>query len=155
MERVTFTDRARRTLQAAGDEAAELGHDYIGPEHILLALLHDRDSAAAGILTTLGSDPDAIRAMIEEIVRKGTSAAPGGTQRPFTTRVKQALELAVVCAREDNRSPVGTQHLLLGLLREEKGVAAQVLLHSGVSPDQASAALGGVAGTDEGSPTAD
>lgn len=154
MDGYNFTDRTRRALQAAGDEAAALGHEYIGTEHILLALLRDRDSAAAVLLARLGSDLEAIRAMIEATVEKGTSAAPVGAPRPYTSRVKKVLELAMVSAREDSGSPVGTQHLLFGLLREEKGVAAQVLLHSGVAANQTTDALGGVAGTDEGAPNA-
>jgi ATP-dependent Clp protease ATP-binding subunit ClpC len=154
MDGYNFTDRTRRALQAAGDDAAALGHEYIGTEHILLALLRDRESAAVGLLTRLGSDLEAIRTMIEQTVKKGTSAVPAGAQRPYTSRVKKVLELAMVCAREDTRSPVGTQHLLLRLLREEKGIAAQVLVHSGVTLSRATAALGDVAGTDEGTPTA-
>jgi ATP-dependent Clp protease ATP-binding subunit ClpC len=154
MDGYNFTDRTRLALQVAGDEAAALGHEYIGTEHILLALLRDRDGAAGGLVTKLGGDLDAIRAMIEVTVKKGTSAVPAGAPRPYTSRARKVLELAMVCAREDSRSPVGTQHLLLGLLREEKGVAAQVLLHSGVATNQATAALGSVAGTDARAPKA-
>ena len=145
-----FTCRTRRALQAAGDEAAALGHEYIGTEHILLALLHDRDSAAVVLLNTLGSDLAGIEAMIHKTVKKGTVAAQAGTQLPYTSRVKKVLELTMICARDDSGAPVGTQHLLLGLLREEKGIAAQVLVHSGVTLSLATAALGSVAGIDEG-----
>jgi ATP-dependent Clp protease ATP-binding subunit ClpC len=133
MDSYHFTDRARRALQVAGDEATALQHEYIGTEHILLALLHDRTGAAATILTTLGCDIAGIRAKIEEIAKRGTATAPLGSQRPYTSRAKKVLELAMISARDDNRSPVGTHHLLLGLLLEEKGIAAQVLVHSGVT----------------------
>lgn len=149
MECFTFTGRARRAIQAAGDEAAALGHEYIGPEHILLALLHDRESAAVGILAGLGSDLDTIRAEIEAVVKKGTSSAPAGASRPFTSRVKSSLELAMACAHECSNSSVGTQHLLVGLMREGKGIAAQVLVHSGMTIDQVVGALGRAADDDD------
>ena len=139
-----FTNRTRRTLHAAGDEAAALGHEYVGTEHILLALLHDGHSAAACLLTKLGSDIGGIEAQIKAIVKPGTSTIPAGTGRPYTSRAMRVLELAMRCARDDNRAPVGTQHLLLGLVREGKGIAAQVLTQSGVTDALVADALGTV-----------
>jgi ATP-dependent Clp protease ATP-binding subunit ClpC len=144
MDGYNFTDRSRRALQGAGDEAAALHHDYIGPEHILLALLRDPDSAAVAVLTALDCNLDGIRTQVHDIVKPGTGAAPAGALRPFTSRVKQALEFTMRAARDDNSSAVGTQHVLVGLLREEKSVAAQVLVNSGVSLGAVTAALSGI-----------
>lgn len=143
MDGYNFTDRNRRALQVAGDEAAALHHEYIGPEHILLALLRDRESAAVAVLVALGCDIDGIRTTIESIVKPGTATAPAGV-RPFTSRVKQALEFTMRAARDDSNSSVGTQHLLVGLLREEESIAAQVLVNAGVSVGTVTAALGGI-----------
>ena len=144
MDGCKFTDRTRRALHAAGDEAAALQHEYIGTEHILLALLRDSDSVALAFLANVHSDIDGIRAKINAVVKPGSAVVPAGTERPYTSRAKKVVELAMLCAREDNRSSIGTQHLLLGLLREKKGIAAQVLVHSGVTEDQVATALGGV-----------
>ncbi len=144
MDGYNFTDRNRRALQAAGDEAAALHHDYIGPEHILLALLRDPDSAAVAVLTALDCDLGGIRTKVHDIVNPGTAAAPAGALRPFTSRVKKVLELTMIAARDDSSSSVGTQHVLVGLLREEKSVAAQVLVNSGISVGAVTAALDGI-----------
>ncbi len=141
MDGYNFTDRNRLALQVAGDEAAALHHEYIGPEHILLAMLRDHESAAVALLSTLGCDIDGIRTKIKEIVKPGTTAAPAGAQRPYTSRVKKVLEFTMRAARDDNSSAVGSQHLLVGLLREEKSIAAQVLVNSGVTVGAATAAL--------------
>ena len=142
MDGYNFTDRNRLALQVAGDEAAALHHEYIGPEHILLALLRDPDSAAVTVLIALGCNIDGIRTKVHDIVKPGTAAAPAGALRPFTSRVKQVLEFTMRAARDDNSSAVGTQHVLVGLLREEKSIAAQVLVNSGVSVGGVTAALG-------------
>ena len=144
MDGYNFTDRNRRALQAAGDEAAALHHDHIGPEHILLALLRDSDSAAVAVLTTLDCNLDGIRTQVHDIVKPGTGAAPAGALRPFTSRVKHVLEFTMRAARDNGSASVGTQHLLLGLLREEKSVAAQVLVNSDVSVGAVTAALRGI-----------
>lgn len=144
MDGYNFTNRTRRALHAGGDEAAALGHEYVGAEHVLLALLHDHDSAAASLLTKLGSDTGSIETQIKSIVKPGASTVPAGTGRPYTSRVMRVLELAMQCAREDNRAPVGTQHLLLGLVREGKGIGAQVLTHAGVTDALVAVALGTV-----------
>lgn len=141
-----FTERSRRVVQAAGDEAAALRHDYIGTEHILLAILRDPDNAAVALLTKRGIDISGIRAEVTEIVKPGTDAAPPGAQRPYTSRVKLALELAMSSARDGGTRSVGTQHLLLGLLREDKGIAAQALAHAGLTVAGLTSALGDAGG---------
>jgi ATP-dependent Clp protease ATP-binding subunit ClpC len=143
MDGYSFTDRSRRALQLAADEAAALHHDYISPEHILLALLRDPDSAAVAVLTALGCSIDGIRTTVHEIVKPGTSTAPAGV-RPFTSRVKTALEFTMIAARDSGSTSVSTQHLLVGLLREEKGITAQVLVNAGVTVGAVTAALRGV-----------
>ena len=152
MNGYNFTDRTRRALHVAGDEAATFKHEYISTEHILLALLRDRASGAVALLTTLRSDMHGIRRKIEETVKIGSATTPAGAPRPYTSRAKKVLDLAMVAAREDGHSSVETQHLLLGLVREEKGIAAQVLAHAGITPGRVTAALGDARGTDDGTP---
>jgi len=143
MDGYNFTDRSRRALQVAGDEAAALHHDYVGPEHILLALLRDGESAAVTLLKALGCDISGIRTTVEEIVKPGASTAPPGV-RPFTSRVKKVLEFTMIAARDDGSTSVGTQHLLVGLVREEKSIAAQVLVNSSVTEGALTGMLGHV-----------
>jgi len=123
----------------AREEAARLHHEYVGTEHILLGLIREGEGVAAAVLTNLSVDLDEIQQRIEETVKKGKAPAPEGPDLPYTSRAKKVLELAMSEARELNHSYVGTEHLLLGLLREEKGIAAQVLTDSGVSLEQARA----------------
>jgi ATP-dependent Clp protease ATP-binding subunit ClpC len=144
MDGYNFTDRSRRALQVAGDEAAALHHDYIGPEHILLALLRDPDSAAVAVLTALDCELESVRTKIHDIVKPGTTAAPAGALRPFTSRVKKVLEFTMIAARDSGSTSVDTQHLLVGLLREEKGIAAQVLVNAGVSVGSVTGMVGDV-----------
>ena len=139
MNGYNFTDRVRKVLQMAREEAARLHHEYVGTEHILLGLIREGEGVAAAVLTNLSVDLDEIQQRIEETVKKGKSPAPEGPDLPYTSRAKKVLELAMSEARELNHSYVGTEHLLLGLLREEKGIAAQVLTDSDVSLEQARA----------------
>jgi len=112
----------------AREEAARLHHEYVGTEHILLGLIREGEGVAAAVLTNLNVDLDEIQQKIEETVKKGKAPASAGPpDLPYTSRAKKVLELAMSEARELNHSYVGTEHLLLGLLREEKGIAAQVL----------------------------
>ena len=128
-----FTDRARRVVVLAQEEARMLNHNYIGTEHILLGLIREGEGVAAAVLQNLNVDLEEIAQRIEETVKKGKAAAATGPDLPYTSRAKKVLELAMAEARELNHSYVGTEHLLLGLLREEKGIAAQVLTDAGVS----------------------
>jgi ATP-dependent Clp protease ATP-binding subunit ClpC len=133
MNGYNFTDRVRKVLQMAREEAARLHHEYVGTEHILLGLIREGEGVAAAVLQNLNVDLDDIQQKIEETVKKGKAAAAAGPDLPYTSRAKKVLELAMTEARELNHSYVGTEHLLLGLLREEKGIAAQVLTDAGVS----------------------
>ena len=133
MNGYNFTDRVRKVLQMAREEAARLHHEYVGTEHILLGLIREGEGVAAAVLQNLNVDLDEIAQRIEETVKKGKAAAATGPDLPYTSRAKKVLELAMAEARELNHSYVGTEHLLLGLLREEKGIAAQVLTDAGVS----------------------
>ncbi len=139
MNGYNFTDRVRKVLQMAREEAARLHHEYVGTEHILLGLIREGEGVAAAVLTNLNVDLDEIQQRIEETVKKGKAPAPEGPDLPYTSRAKKVLELAMSEARELNHSYVGTEHLLLGLLREEKGIAAQVLSDAGVNLEQARA----------------
>ena len=139
MNGYNFTDRVRKVLQMAREEAARLHHEYVGTEHILLGLIREGEGVAAAVLTNLGVDLEEVQQKIEETVKKGKSAAAAGPELPYTSRAKKVLELAMMEARELNHSYVGTEHLLLGLLREEKGIAAQVLTDAGVTLEQSRA----------------
>src|SRR5690242_4850183 len=139
MNGYNFTDRVRKVLQMAREEAARLHHEYVGTEHILLGLIREGEGVAAAVLTNLNVDLEEIQQKIEETVKKGKAAAAAGPDLPYTSRAKKVLELAMSEARELNHRYVGTEHLLLGLLREEKGIAAQVLMEAGVTLERARA----------------
>src|SRR6188472_2526961 len=139
MNGYNFTDRVRKVLQMAREEAARLHHEYVGTEHILLGLIREGEGVAAAVLTNLNVDLEEIQQKIEETVKKGKAGTVTGPDLPYTSRAKKVLELAMTEARELNHSYVGTEHLLLGLLREEKGIAAQVLTDAGVSLEQSRA----------------
>ncbi len=139
MNGYNFTERVRKVLAMAREEAARLHHEYVGTEHILLGLIREGEGVAAAVLQNLSVDLDDIQQKIEETVKKGKAAQAAGPDLPYTSRAKKVLELAMSEARELNHSYVGTEHLLLGLLREEKGIAAQVLTDAGVNLDAARA----------------
>src|SRR6187397_895586 len=139
MNGYNFTERVRKVLAMAREEAARLHHEYVGTEHILLGLIREGEGVAAAVLQNLSVDLDDIQQKIEETVKKGKAAAATGPDLPYTSRAKKVLELAMTEARELNHSYVGTEHLLLGLLREEKGIAAQVLTDAGVNLEQSRA----------------
>ena len=142
-----FTDRVRKVLAMAREEAIRLQHDYVGTEHILLGLIREGEGVAAAVLTNLNVDLDQIHERVEESVRKGKATIALG-ELPYTSRAKKVLEFAMAEARDFNHSYVGTEHLLLGLLREEKGIAAQVLNSLGVTLDEARAETLKVLGSD-------
>ena len=131
-----FTDRVRKVLAMAREEAVRLQHDYVGTEHILLGLIREGDGVAAEVLRSLAADLDELLRLVEENVRPGKASASIG-ELPYTTRAKKVLEYAMAEARELNHSYVGTEHLLLGLLREEKGLAAKVLGELGIGLEEA------------------
>ena len=132
MNGYNFTERVRKVLALAREEAARLYHEYVGTEHILLGLLREGGGVASAVLQNLGADPDEIEQLIEQDVKKGRPATIV-RDLPYTSRAKKVLELSMAEARELNHSYVGTEHLLLGLVREEQGIAAQVLNHVGVT----------------------
>jgi len=137
MNGYNFTERVRKVLQMAREEAQRLHHEYVGTEHILLGLIREGEGVAAAVLQNLNVDLDEVQQKIEETVKKGKAVQATGPDLPYTSRAKKVLELAMSEARELNHSYVGTEHLLLGLLREEKGIAAQVLTEAGVNLDAA------------------
>src|ERR1700730_6350237 len=139
MNGYNFTERVRKVLAMAREEAARLHHEYVGTEHILLGLIREGEGVAAAVLQNLSVDLDEIQQKIEETVKKGKAAAATGPDLPYTSRAKKVLELAMGVARDLSHGYVGTEHLLLGLLREEKGIAAQVLTDAGVNLDAAKA----------------
>ncbi|HEU4629893.1 MAG TPA: Clp protease N-terminal domain-containing protein [Gemmatimonadaceae bacterium] len=139
MQGYDFTERVRRVLSGARKEANRLQHEYVGTEHILLGLAGEGEGVAAAALASLGVDRDDLRRRVEHILARGLAARPAPVDLPYTSRAKKVLELAMSEARELGHSYVGTEHLLLGLLREEKGIAAQVLADAGVTLDAARA----------------
>ena len=120
----------------------------MGTEHILLGLIREGEGVAATVLQNLSVELDDIQQKIEETVKKGKAGQTTGPDLPYTSRAKKVLELAMSEARELNHSYVGTEHLLLGLLREEKGIAAQVLTDAGVNLDAARAETLRILGTE-------
>jgi Clp amino terminal domain, pathogenicity island component/UvrB/uvrC motif len=124
-----FTDRARRVVVLAQEEARMLNHNYIGTEHILLGLLHEGQGVAAKALQSLGISLEAVRQQVEQIIGRGQQAPSGHI--PFTPRAKKVLELSLREAHQLGHDYIGTEHILLGLIREGEGVAAQVLVRLG------------------------
>ncbi len=124
-----FTDRARRVVVLAQEEARMLNHNYIGTEHLLLGLVHEGEGVAAKVLESLGISLGAVRQQVEEIIGQGQQAPAG--HFPFTPRAKKVIELAQREANDLGHNYIGTEHLLLGLVREGEGVAAQVLVKLG------------------------
>ncbi len=124
-----FTDRARRVVVLAQEEARLLNHNYIGTEHILLGLIHEGEGVAAKALESLGISLEAVRNQVEEIIGQGGSSPSGHI--PFTPRAKKVLELSLREALQLGHNYIGTEHILLGLIREGEGVAAQVLVKLG------------------------
>ena len=126
-----FTERARKVVLLAKEEAKRLNHDYIGTEHILLGLVKEGEGVAAAVLSSLGLDAENIRAEIEKLIQAGESQITAA-DIPFTPRAKKVIELAMDEARNLGHNYIGTEHILLGLIREGDGVASQVLLNMGL-----------------------
>jgi hypothetical protein len=134
-----FTERVRKILALARDESERFRHEYIGTEHILLGIILEGEGISSAILLNLSIDPAAIRRRIEEVVKVGKSTAKSTPALPYTSRAKKVLELAMAEARVLSHNYIGSEHLLLGLVREEKGIAAQVLCEAGLTVDKARA----------------
>ncbi|MBC8116638.1 MAG: AAA family ATPase, partial [Candidatus Saccharimonas sp.] len=126
-----FTDRARKVMQLANQEAQRFNHEYIGTEHVLLGLVKEGSGVAANVLKNLEVDLRKIRLEVEKIVQSGPDMVTMG-KLPQTPRAKKVIEYAMEEARNLNHNYVGTEHLLLGLIREQEGVAAQVLMNLGL-----------------------
>ncbi|HZQ27210.1 MAG TPA: Clp protease N-terminal domain-containing protein, partial [Acidimicrobiales bacterium] len=147
-----FTDRARRVLVLAQEEARLLNHNFIGTEHILLGLIHEGEGVAAKALESLGISLEMVREKVEETIGPAGSATTGSP--PFTPRAKKVLELSLREALQLGHNYIGTEHMLLGLVREGEGVAAQVLVNLGADisrvRQQVIQLLSGYSGTKEG-----
>jgi len=130
-----FTERARKVILLAKEEAKRFNHDYIGTEHILLGLVREGEGVAAAVLASLGLNPDKIRFAVEKLVQPGPATIISG-DIPFTPKAKRVIELAMEEARELGHNYIGTEHLLLGLIREGEGVASQVLINLGLDLDK-------------------
>ena len=135
-----FSERARRVLSLAQEEARRFNHSYIGTEHILLGLVRETEGAAARILISMGVELTKVRSAVEFIIGRGEHAAPG--EIGLTPRAKKVIELAVDEARRLSHHYIGTEHLLIGLMREGEGVAAGVLESLGISLDKVRAEAG-------------
>ena len=131
-----LTPRAKKVISYARQEAQRLGHKYIGTEHLLLGLIREGTGMAATVLHKLDVDPKKIRLEVEKIVKNGTEVLFAGKDLPFAPRTKKALQYAVQEAKKLGHNYIGTEHVLLGLLKEKEGVAAQVLLRLGVDISQ-------------------
>ena len=150
-----FTDRARRVVVLAQEEARLLNHNYIGTEHILLGLIHEGEGVAAKALESLGISLESVRGQVEEIIGQGGNSPSGHI--PFTPRAKKVLELSLREALQLGHNYIGTEHILLGLIREGEGVAAQVLVKLGADLArvreqviQLLSAYGGASGSSQG-----
>jgi len=129
-----FTDRARRVVVLAQDEARTLGHNYIAPEHILLGIVHEGEGVAARTLESLGISPETVRQQVEEVIIRGKRAPSGHI--PFTPPAKKVLELSLKESLHLGHQYIGTEHILLGLIRQGDGLAAQVLTRLGAGLDR-------------------
>ena len=130
-----FTDRAKKVMSFARQEAQKFNHEYIGTEHILLGLVQEGSGVAANVLKNMSIDLEKVRHEVEKIVKTGPSMVTMG-QLPFTPRAKKVLELSMEEASQLSHNYIGTEHLLLGLIKENEGIAAQVLMNLGVKLEE-------------------
>ena len=135
MNGYNFTERVRKVLQFSREEALELNHEYVGTEHILLALCREGEGVAAAAIQNLDVDTNDIRTAILDVVKRGATEL-SGPDLPYTSRAKKVLELSMSEARDLHHSYVGTEHLLVGLIKEERGIAAQVLVSMGLTVEK-------------------
>jgi ATP-dependent Clp protease ATP-binding subunit ClpC len=133
MNGYNFTERVRKALQLAREEAFALHHEYVGTEHILVGLCREDGGVATSAMRNLSVEPEDVITSVLETVKHMPDTGPRGPDLPYTSRAKRSLELAMTEARELNHSYVGTEHMLLGLMREERGIAAQVLAQAGLT----------------------
>lgn len=145
-----YSLRVQSILRRASDEAARLGHEYVGTEHVLLGLLRDDHGVATAVLENLNVDRGALIAKVDATVQRGSAQMEPNAERPFTSRTKRSLELADTAAMTLGHTYLGTEHLLLGLLDEGGNLAAQLLNQSGVSYEVARDEITRVLGTPRG-----
>lgn len=134
-----FSERVRKCLSLAREEAHALHHEYVGTEHMLLGLIREGEGVAIGALRGMGIEPQKLRADLLHALKSGNTSATGGSHGPdlpYTSRAKKVLELSMTQASKLSHSYVSTEHLLLGLIAEERGIAAQVLRHNGADLDR-------------------
>ena len=141
MRGYNFTDEVRQVLERSRSEAARLRHEYVGTEHLLLALTAQPEGAGHVVLSDLGVQSDELRGMIEETVKRGNTAISPDQSLPYTSRSKKVLELSMIAARNLGDDYVGVEHLLLGLINEGRGIAAQILADRGVTAERAGTAV--------------
>ncbi|HYW31377.1 MAG TPA: Clp protease N-terminal domain-containing protein, partial [Gemmatimonas sp.] len=130
-----FSERVRKTLAMSRENAYRLGHEYVGTEHLLLGIIAEGGGVASAVLQNLSIDTGELKQRIEAAI---TTSANSGSSRgdlPYTSRAKKVLEIAMAESQELKHSYIGTEHLLLGLIREERGVAAQMLVREGATLD--------------------
>lgn len=130
-----FTKRARRVIEVSQQRARTLNHDYLGTEHILLGPIQERDGVGAAVLRSLGVSLDGVRSAVEETIGAGTRSPDGHI--PFTPQAKEVLQLSLRESLELGHNYIGSEHILLGLIREDEGVAALALAKAGVDLDAA------------------
>jgi ATP-dependent Clp protease ATP-binding subunit ClpC len=131
-----FTERVRKVLQMAREESLALAHEYVGTEHMLLAICHEGDGVAVAALQNLNVEAEDVRDSLLKVIKPGVPGPYPPVDLPYTSRAKRALELAMSEAQDQQHTYVGTEHLLLGLLREERGIAAQVLVSLGATTEK-------------------
>lgn len=136
MNGYNFTERVREVLRLARDQSHAFNHEYIGTEHLLLGLIKEGEGLGVAVLRNLNVDLDKIREETARVVQKGKVTQPRD-DLPFTSRAKKVLELSMIEARDLHHNHVGTEHVMLGLIREEKGIAAQILHQAGVTTQSA------------------
>ena len=132
-----FNEQGKQVIELARVEADRLHHEYIGTEHLVLAMIHHGDEGAGVALNKLNIDRDGVRATIASIVKTGNATPNLEAALPYTSRTQEVFELAYQYAQELGQSSVGSGHLLVGVLREGKGIGGQVLLHHGLTVDAA------------------
>src|SRR5690348_1786826 len=163
MNGYNFTERVRRVLANSRTAATNLHHQYVGTEHILIGIAEESEGVSAAVIEHLGVDRDAILARVKEVVTPGTDTPVGPrgqmftphslSELPYTSRAKKVLELSMAEARMLHHSYVGTEHLLLGLIAEDKGIGAQVLKDAGVTLEKAREQTRAILGTEVSRPT--
>lgn len=139
MNGYNFTERVRRILAMTREEAARLHHEYVGTEHILFALVREGEGVGVTVLERLGVNTQAVSRRLSDVVRAGRARSVAGPDLPYTSRAKKVLELSMAEAKGLGHGYVGSEHLLLGIIAEGKGIAGQVLAEAGVTLEAARA----------------